>query len=93
MPFGHPLPLGGGGGEASPAAVRRNSHSTLSGQRPAWSEHKGCGIPPRPAGATGCLLVAEELAGENHPESEESDEGSGGGDGDHSGHPPKLLWL
>ncbi len=92
MPFGHPLPLGGGGGEASPAAVRRNSHSTLSGQRPAWSEHKGCGAAPRPAGAAGDLLVAEELARENHPEGEKSGKGSDGGDGYHSGRPPKSLW-
>lgn len=36
------------------------------------------------------LLVAEEFAGENDPEGKQSDKGSGGGDGNHCGRPPKI---
>ena len=39
------------------------------------------------------LLVAEELAGENHPGDEQSDEGSSGGDGYHSGLPSEFIMV
>ena len=38
------------------------------------------------------LLVAKQLLGENHPEGEQSDKGSGGNYGYHLGIPPNSLW-
>ena len=37
------------------------------------------------------LLVAKQLLRENHPESEQSNKGSGGSDGYHLGVPPNSL--
>ena len=37
------------------------------------------------------LLFAHQLLGENHPEGKQSDKGSGGGYGYHSGRPPISL--
>ena len=36
-------------------------------------------------------LLAEEFLGENHPEGEQSDKGSGGGECNHSGCPSEFV--
>ena len=68
----------------------KNSHSTLR-RRAGVEWTVGFGVAARRCGQDD-LLVAEELAGENHPGGEQSDKGSGGNYGYHLGVPPNSLW-